>query len=184
MTAPRTIRPHIARPAQEGVSDTDHTYLIAVGSNQRHQVFGRPRDMVALAMELLDGTLGEVTARSAVTSSAPVGPSQRRYANGALLLKTRLNPLSLLNVLQDTEHMLGRVRRGQRWQARTLDLDIVLWNGGAIAAPDLIIPHPQFRMRDFVLGPAAQIAPRWRDPVTGLTMQQLSARLGKWARRS
>jgi 2-amino-4-hydroxy-6-hydroxymethyldihydropteridine diphosphokinase len=58
-----------------------------------------------------------------------------------------------------------------------LDLDIVLWSGGSYAAPDLIVPHPLFRVRDFVLAPAAQIAASWRDPVTGLTVRQLHARL-------
>ena len=140
--------------------------------------------MVALAMELLDETLGEVADYSKITFSAPVGPSNRQYANGALLLRSRLNPLSLLNVMQDTETMLGRVRRGQRWQARTLDLDIVLWSGGIFAHPALSIPHPMFRERDFVLAPATQIAPRWRDPVTGLTVRQLAARQAKWVRRS
>ncbi|WP_231638858.1 2-amino-4-hydroxy-6-hydroxymethyldihydropteridine diphosphokinase [Aurantiacibacter marinus] len=147
-------------------------------------MFGRPRDIVALAMELLHETLGEVTACSAITASAPVGPSQRQYANAALLLQSRLNPRSLLNVLQDTEAMLGRVRRGQRWQARTLDLDIVLWSGGIFAAPELIIPHPLYRERSFVLGPAAQIAPLWRDPLTGLTIRQTAARLSRWKRKA
>jgi len=60
-----------------------------------------------------------------------------------------------------------------------LDLDIVLWNGGAYAADDLVIPHPAFRIRAFVLVPAARIAGDWRDPLTGLTIRQLAARLTK-----
>ncbi|VVT06303.1 2-amino-4-hydroxy-6-hydroxymethyldihydropteridine diphosphokinase [Erythrobacter sp. EC-HK427] len=155
----------------------DHTYLIALGSNQRHAVFGAPRSVVATAMELLDGTAGTVTARSRIMDSAPVGPSQRRFANAALLLDTRLDPQSLLDVLHEAEAALGRVRRGQRWRARVLDLDIVLWSGGMVAAPDLLVPHPRFRTRDFVLKPAAQIAPHWRDPLTGLTLRQLAARV-------
>ena len=160
-----------------GVAKEDHTYLIALGSNQRHPVFGAPRDVVATAMELLDGTAGTVSARSRIMDSAPVGPSQRRFANAALLLDTRLNPHSLLDVLHEAEAALGRVRRGQRWRARVLDLDIVLWSGGMVAAPDLLIPHPRFRTRSFVLKPAAQIAPHWRDPLTGLTLRQLAARV-------
>ena len=58
-----------------------------------------------------------------------------------------------------------------------LDLDLVLWSGGCFAAPGLVIPHPLFRNRAFVLAPAVQIAPRWRDPVTGLSVRQLHARL-------
>ena len=81
----------------------------------------------------------------------------------------------------EIEREFGRRPGGQRWAARVLDLDVVLWSGGCFAAPDLIIPHLQFRDRAFVLGPAAAIAPRWRDPVTGLTIRQLRARLARRA---
>jgi 2-amino-4-hydroxy-6-hydroxymethyldihydropteridine diphosphokinase len=57
-----------------------------------------------------------------------------------------------------------------------LDLDIVLWSGGAWSSPDLTVPHIAFRERGFVLDPAAAIAPAWRDPVSGLTLRQLAAR--------
>jgi 2-amino-4-hydroxy-6-hydroxymethyldihydropteridine diphosphokinase len=58
-----------------------------------------------------------------------------------------------------------------------LDLDIILWSEGSWAGPELIVPHPEFRRRFFVLEPLAEIAPRWRDPLTGLTIRQLLARL-------
>jgi 2-amino-4-hydroxy-6-hydroxymethyldihydropteridine diphosphokinase len=64
-----------------------------------------------------------------------------------------------------------------------LDLDIVLWSGGAWASPGLTIPHPRFRTRQFVLGPAASIAPTWRDPLSGLTLRQLAYRLAASASR-
>ena len=154
-----------------------HRYLIALGSNQRHPHFSDPRAVVAAAMDILDETLGKVSARSPIIDSAPVGPSQRRYANAALVLKSKLDPPAQLHCLQEAETAFGRQRRGQRWRARPLDLDIVLWDGGIFASPELLVPHPLFRDRDFVLGPAAAIAPRWRDPISGLTLRQLHARL-------
>lgn len=120
--------------------------------------------------------LGTVTARSPVIATAPMGPSMRRFANAALLLETELDPPSLLSALQRTESEFGR-RRWRRWGDRVLDLDIVLWSEGTVAAPFLAIPHPAFRERDFVLVPASTIAPLWRDPQTGLTLQQAKARL-------
>ena len=75
------------------------------------------------------------------------------------------------------EASFGCRRGGQRWGARVLDLDIILWEGGAWSSPDLTVPHTAFRSRSFVLTPAAAIAPRWRDPVTGLSLRQLRARL-------
>lgn len=140
-------------------------------------MLGSPREVVEAAAELIDETLGKVLAMSPVIDSAPVGPSQRRYANAALVLKTRLDPQELLASLQWLEAQLGRVRRGQRWRARVIDLDIVLWSGGVVAEPHLKVPHPLFRQRDFVLRPAAAIAPAWRDPLTALTLAHLHARL-------
>lgn len=152
-------------------------YLIALGSNQRHPQIGCPREVVALTAQLIDGTLGDVLAVAPIIDSTPVGPSQRRYANGALVLDSTLSPPQMLFALQQLEIELGRVKRGQRWRARVIDLDIVLWSEGPFVAPGLVIPHILFRERDFVLGPAAHIAPGWRDPVSGLRLSHLHARL-------
>lgn len=133
--------------------------------------------MVAAAARILDGALGQVLACSPVIESAPVGPSLRRYANAALLLESTLAPHDLLDMLQAVEAQLGRVRRGQRWRSRVIDLDIVLWSGGTVNDAVLAVPHPLFRDRDFVLRPAAAIVPAWRDPMTGRSLAQLLARL-------
>lgn len=121
--------------------------------------------------------MGRVVAVSPSIESVPVGPSLRRYANGALLLETALDPAELLAALKRIEAHFGRRARGQRWSSRVLDLDIVLWSGGAYAAPGLIVPHRLFRDRDFALRPAMAIAPRWRDPISHLTLRQLHSRL-------
>jgi 2-amino-4-hydroxy-6-hydroxymethyldihydropteridine diphosphokinase len=107
----------------------------------------------------------------------PVGPSQRRYANSAATVETALDPPEVLALLKRIEREFGRRPGGRRWASRVLDLDIVLWSGGAFAGPGLTVPHALFRTRDFVLAPAARIAAGWRDPVTGLTVRQLHARL-------
>ena len=93
------------------------------------------------------------------------------------MVATPLTPPAMLAALQAMEARFGRTRRGAPWGPRTLDLDIVLWSGGAWATPGLTIPHPAFRHRAFVLAPAAAVAPSWRDPLTGLTLPQLAARL-------
>ena len=156
-----------------------HTYLVALGSNRRHAYFGRPEEIVQLAAQAVGDNLGEVIALSPTIRSRPVGPSQRRFANAALVVESDLAPPDMLEGLQVIESAMGRQRRGRRWQSRTLDLDIVLWSGGMWASDELVIPHPLFRTRDFVLGPAARIAPDWRDPQTGLSLRQLAARLSK-----
>lgn len=152
------------------------TYAVAIGGNRRGCA-GSPRRVVAAAIVALPG----VVAASRIIETAPVGPSIRRYANAVALIESDLAPDELLRMLQAMERAAGR-RAGRRWGARVLDLDIILWSGGSFAAPGIIVPHPHFRARGFVLGPLAEIAPGWRDPVTRLTVRQLLARLTARAR--
>ena len=154
-----------------------HSYLIALGSNRRLPGVGRPRAVLDAAVGALAEEGWDIEAVSDWIDSDPIGPSQRRYANGAAVIGCDLDPLEALESLQAVEALFERDRRGQRWRARTLDLDIVLWSGGAWHSAGLAIPHPLFCAREFVLKPAAQIAPLWRDPVTGLTLRQLAARV-------
>lgn len=121
----------------------------------------------------------DVFAQSAIIASSPLGPSRRRYANAAAMLSTKLHPPTLLARLHDIEDHFGRTRRGQAWQARTLDLDILLWSGGMWADGELAIPHPALRSRNFALTPAAMVAPDWRDPLTGLSVRQLQSRFNR-----
>ena len=153
-----------------------HRFLIGLGSNRPHHRLGRPRQIIEAAVGVL-GELGEVAGVSPVIASAPLGPSRRHYANAVVVLDTDLPPAALLVSLKRIERVFGRTQGGQRWSARVLDLDIVLWSGGIHVARDLVIPHRSFRERRFVLSPALAVAADWRDPVTGLTVAQLHARL-------
>jgi 2-amino-4-hydroxy-6-hydroxymethyldihydropteridine diphosphokinase len=156
---------------------TAHRYLIALGSNVRHTRFGPPRRVLAAALERLEADGVRVIAAAPVNETDPVGPSIRRYANSAAVIETSLEPDELLALLKRIEREFGRRRGGRRWRARVLDLDVILWSGGPYASPALTIPHPLFRERAFVLDPAADVAPDWRDPFTGATVRQLHARL-------
>lgn len=152
-------------------------YLLATGSNQRHPHFGNPRKILAAVAARIDGDFGEVLTIGPTISSAPIGPSIRRYANSALVLESDLQPHDLLAALKSVEAEFGRKSMGQRWRSRVIDLDIILWSEGVVDSPNLTIPHILFRERDFVLGPSAAIAPLWRDPVTGLSLRHLHSRL-------
>jgi 2-amino-4-hydroxy-6-hydroxymethyldihydropteridine diphosphokinase len=152
-----------------------HRYLVGLGSNRPHPKIGAPRKVLLAALAAL-ADCGDLVAVSPIIASAPLGPSRRRYANAVAMLDTELPPRGLLTHLKAIEAEFGR-RRGQRWSARVLDLDIVVWDGGAFAGGDLVVPHPRFRERGFVLGPARMLAPHWRDPVTALTLAQLDRRL-------
>lgn len=147
------------------------TYAIALGSNRfgRH---GAPADEIRAAL----AAIGGVIAVSPIVTSAAIGPSARRFANAAALIESADAPPAMLARLKAIERAAGR-RRGRRWGARVIDLDIVLWSGGIWESAGLTIPHPAFRDRAFVLAPLAAIAPDWRDPVTARSVRQLRALL-------
>jgi len=147
------------------------TYLIGLGSNRlgRH---GGPADAVRAAL----AAIGGVIAVSRISTSAPLGPSSRRFANAAAMIETKESPPELLARLKEIERCFGR-RSGRRWGARVIDLDIILWSQGLWADRQVTVPHPAFRARAFVILPAAEIVPNWRDPVTGLRLRHLRARL-------
>lgn len=154
-------------------------YLLAFGSNQRHYKFGLPRQVIIEAIRMLEGADIRILAAAPIISSAPIGPSARMFCNSCAVIETSLGPEQLLNVVKDLEHKFGRKPRGQPWRARVIDIDLILWGGGIWASENLLLPHPRFRDRSFVLGPASVIAPDWRDPISGLSTRQLYARLTK-----
>ena len=158
------------------------TYAIAIGSNRRHHRHGGPERVVAAATAAL-GELGTVRACSLVIRTAALGPAGRGFANAVAILETGLTPPALLARLKRLERALGR-RPGRRWGARVLDLDIILWSGGAWSAAGLTIPHLEFRKRSFVLRPLKQVAPAWRDPLTGRTVRQLAHAVDRRAPRA
>ena len=120
----------------------------------------------------------------ALIETTPFGKQdQPSYINAVARIETRLRPLDLLRVLRSIERATGRERR-ERWGERTLDLDILDYNGVVVedgaeqsADAELVLPHPAISDREFVLAPIAQIAPRWKHPVTGQTAKAMLATL-------
>ena len=94
--------------------------------------------------------------------------------NAAALGESAERPPALRARRKRIERAFGR-RGGRRWDSRVIDLDIILWSGGAWASAGLVVPHRQFRRRAFVLQPLNAIVPGWRDPITGRTVRQLVA---------
>jgi len=151
-------------------------YAIGLGSNRRHARHGDPRQVLLAALAALESDDIEPMDVSPIIASDPIGPSRRRYANAVALIASPLSPPEMLERLHAIEATFGR-RTGQRWGARTLDLDILLWSGGIWSDPELTIPHPAMEHRAFVLGPLRAIAPSWRHPLCARTVRQLAARL-------
>ena len=129
--------------------------FIALGSNLKDPLQQLQRAITAI-QELPGSDLVRV---SSAYLSAAVGPGdQPDYLNAVLRLETSLTPIDLLTALQAVENRQGR-ERNLRWGARTLDLDILLYDDQIIDTPKLVIPHPRMGERNFVLYPLQEIEP-------------------------
>jgi len=145
---------------------------IALGSN-----LGDRRGHLLWAIERLSGILANVRVSSLIeTEPFDVPNEQPPYLNGVMVGEATLAAEELLEVLLTLERAQGRTRPSLR-APRTLDLDLILYGQSVIQTPTLVVPHPRFRERPFVLQPLAEVAGEWRDPVTGKTIAEISEQL-------
>lgn len=134
--------------------------FIGLGAN-----LGMPEQTLKSAVHGLRQLPGSrLTTLSSLYRSAPLGPAgQPDYFNAVASLSTSLTPHALLAELQALENSHGRVR-GQRWGARTLDLDILLYGNDVISTADLVVPHPELKNRNFVVLPLLELQADLRLP--------------------
>lgn len=144
---------------------------IALGAN-----LGQPLETLRWAVTEV-ARLGEVRGVSGLYRTAPVGgpPGQPDYLNAALCLRTDLPPLELMSALHAAEARAGRQRR-ERWEARVLDLDLIVYGDWVEAGPPLTLPHPRAWERAFVLAPLSDLNPGLASPQTGETVAHALAR--------
>jgi 2-amino-4-hydroxy-6-hydroxymethyldihydropteridine diphosphokinase len=141
---------------------------IALGSN-----LGDRRAHLEWAIERLRASLSNLRISDMLeTEPVDVPDVQPRYLNAVVVGESADSAEALLATLRRLEDERGRTRRSFR-AARTLDLDLILYGDEVIKTSDLEVPHPRFRSRRFVVGPLASLAPDWRDPVSGRTMEEL-----------
>jgi 2-amino-4-hydroxy-6-hydroxymethyldihydropteridine diphosphokinase len=145
---------------------------VSLGSN-----VGDRRAHLNFAVAALRGLLGNL-AVSRYYETVPVGVSgpQAMFLNAAAVGETSLTPRAVLEALLAIEQERGRERPYAR-APRTLDLDLILLGDVVMEEADLIVPHPRFRERRFVLEPLAEIAPDLKDPATGLSIAAIFTQL-------
>lgn len=152
--------------------------LIGLGANLPSKA-GAPDATISAAIEALEQGGAAITRRSRVYRTAPMPPSdQPWFVNEVIAVKTALSPRDLLALMHRVEAEFGR-ERGEVNAARTLDLDLLAYEdlvqAGGEDEPTL--PHPRLHHRAFVLRPLAEVAPHWRHPITGDTVEHLIAAL-------
>ena len=143
---------------------TGVTAYIGLGSNlvDPEQQIKSARTAIAQLAEVQE------LAFSSLYHSPPMGPQdQPDYVNAVMCVATDLLPIDLLRCLQGIENDQGRVRKSERWGARTLDLDVLIYGDQIIELPDLIVPHVGLAERAFVLYPLYEIAPQLQVPGKG-----------------
>jgi 2-amino-4-hydroxy-6-hydroxymethyldihydropteridine diphosphokinase len=146
---------------------TDHQpwidAYIGLGSNLDNPA----QQLISASWEIAALSAVELIALSPLYASPPLGPQdQPDYVNAVAHISTGLPAIELLHALQQIENHHGRVRL-QRWGARTLDLDLLLYGEQRIDCKELTVPHPQMSQRAFVLYPLADIADQ-QLPIPGL----------------
>lgn len=178
--------------------------FIGIGANLPSRSHGSPRATCEAAIFEIEARGIRVVSRSRWFTSSPVPPSdQPWYVNGVIGVETDLDPDALLRVLHDVEAVMGR-QRAERWGARTLDLDLLDYCGKVVDAEPgdqaekqgdkplpsaitavvesgatchAVLPHPRMHERAFVLVPLSELAPNWRHPATGESINALLAKL-------
>jgi len=137
---------------------------IGLGSNLGDPV--QQLDRALSALHVLPGT--RLLSQSSLYQSKPLDDAEQPdYVNAAVMLETSLAAGTLLEYLQDIEKNQGRIRDSRRWQARTLDLDLLLYGEERIVTDELVVPHPEIANRNFVLIPLAEITPDLNIPGKG-----------------
>lgn len=132
-----------------------HIIYIGLGSN-----LGNGRQNLDTAVELLQAEVGEVLYTSAYIESEPWGfESQHRFTNAVAVVRSSLDPMTLLDVTQQIERRMGRTykrRPGEGYRDRIIDLDILLYDDVHFQSERLTLPHPHIVERDFVRLPLAE----------------------------
>lgn len=157
------------------ISRSWHTVYLSFGSNM-----GEKERYIKSGLKALeDNRFCRLKAVSKLMITKPYGGvEQDDFVNGACQLETLLTPEELLEELHRIEAQSNR-KREVHWGPRTLDMDILFYDKLIYESETLCIPHMDLQNREFVLEPMQQLAPYFRHPVNGMTIQQMFSKLKK-----
>lgn len=133
----------------------NHAVFLGLGTN-----LGEKETNILNALEEIKRRIGEITSLSSFYASEPVGfESENTFLNAVCCVQTQLSPSEVLSATQDIERNLGRTQKSinREYHDRTMDIDILLYDNLCINTPELTIPHPFMKDRDFVMTPLKEI---------------------------
>jgi 2-amino-4-hydroxy-6-hydroxymethyldihydropteridine diphosphokinase len=143
--------------------------VIALGSN-----LGDKKSNIQQAVSLIEKKIGKVEKVSSFFENPAAGfESENDFVNACLICESELSPLDLLIQLKEIESQMGRIKTKTTYEDRVIDLDIIFYGNQKIEFENLIIPHPKYMERDFVLLPISELI-NYQDPITFLLTKQLS----------
>ena len=133
----------------------NHAVFLGLGTN-----LGDKETNMLNALEEIKRRIGEISSLSSFYASEPVGfESENTFLNAVCCVQTQLSPSEVLSVTQEIERYLGRTQKSinREYHDRTMDIDILLYDNLCINTPELTIPHPFMKDRDFVMTPLKEI---------------------------
>lgn len=151
------------------MSNPSEKYILLTGSD----LFNRAANL-AQALELIGSRIGEILQTSEVLETEAWGfDSDTRFLNQAVLVRSPLNPESLLQEILKIEQEIGRIREQTQWVSRVIDIDILCAEQLIHHSNNLTIPHKYLHQRSFALVPLCQLVPTWIHPHLRKTYHQL-----------
>lgn len=143
---------------------------------------GDAEQTLGKAARLIDAEVGRVVRHSRIYRTAAWGFEAEEFRNQVLVVESELEPMQVLEAVNDIEQRLGRNRTeeqmiksatGARYASRSIDIDILFYDDRVVESERLTLPHPRIAEREFVLEPLAEVATEWRHPVSGKSVRQM-----------
>lgn len=143
---------------------------------------GNAEQTLGEAARLIDAEVGQVVRHSQIYRTKAWGFEAEDFRNQVLVVESELEPMQVLEAVNDIERRLGRNRAeeqeiksatGARYASRSIDIDILFYDDLVVESERLTLPHPRIAEREFVLEPLAEVAAEWRHPMSGKSVQQM-----------
>ena len=142
--------------------------FLILGGNQ-----GNWKEIFSDAIHRIDSQIGQIQLMSSLYKSESWGFDSEHFVNQIIAIESPWPPVKILGLCQQIENALGRIRKGDGYEGRTMDIDLLYYDALVLESPSLQIPHPRIAQRRFVLVPLVEIASELKDPVTGLSAGEM-----------